>query len=148
MGLAQQGYPASAEAWRARFEDALGAGELVLVAVASAASGDSTGTVVGYARAGRRLPPGPDDPAPAGWYLAGAVVDERHRRRGAAHRMLSDLMAHAPAGEPVWSFVDSRNTASLALHAGLGFIEVLRAPVLLGEQFHGGDGVLFRREQP
>ncbi len=61
-----------------------------------------------------------------------------------ARRLVRDRLAHAPAGEPVWSMCDAGNAASLALHASTGFVEVLRAPRLLGETFVSGEGVLLR----
>ncbi|WP_380167237.1 GNAT family N-acetyltransferase [Jannaschia sp. R86511] len=132
---------ADPEGWAARLEQALAGGERVLVA-------EQDDVVVAYARCGVRAPADPDDPAPAGRWLTGAVVDPAHRRRGHARRLLGLLLAELRgAGEPVWSMAAADNEASLALHADLGFVEVLRAPRLLGEGFvAGGQGVLLRAD--
>jgi ribosomal protein S18 acetylase RimI-like enzyme len=136
-GLLLDAYGGTPGRWGERLGAALAAGELFLVAVRD-------DVVVGHARAGRRAPDHPDDAAPAGWYVTGLVVDPVHRRGGVARRLLADVLAHRPAGEPVWSFVNARNEASLALHADVGFSEVLRARRLLGCAFEGGEGVLLR----
>lgn len=131
--------------WEERLREALTAGELVLVAE------EPAGTVVGYARAGVRSPSPDDvhdDPSPWGWYVTGLVVAVAHRRRGVARRLVADVLALRPAGEPVWSVVDARNEASLALHAALGFTEVLRASRLAGVVVTGGEGVLLRHAPP
>jgi ribosomal protein S18 acetylase RimI-like enzyme len=137
--LLLEAYGGASAAWHERLAAALAAGELFLVAVRD-------DDVVGHARAGRRAPDRADDAAPAGWYVTGLVVDPAHRRGGVARRLLADLLAHRPEGEPVWSFVNARNAASLALHRRAGFSEVLRAPRLLGQTFGGGEGVLLRAD--
>lgn len=138
--LTHEQYGGDLAAWEVRTAAALGRGEQVLVAT-------EDDDVVAYAKAGRRLPTGPDDPAPGGWYLTGVVVAEGWRRRGVARRLtrllLNGLLA---TGEQVWSFTNARNAASLALHDDLGLTEVLRSPTLLGEEFDGGEGVLFRAD--
>lgn len=138
--LTQGHYGGDLAAWEVRTAAALGRGEQVLVAT-------DQDEVVAYAKAGRRLPTGPDDPAPAGWYLTGVVVAEPYRRQGLARRLTRLLLnGLLESGQPVWSFADARNEASLALHADLGMTEVLRAPRLLGEELDGGEGVLFRAD--
>ncbi|MFC5380142.1 GNAT family N-acetyltransferase [Aquipuribacter nitratireducens] len=131
--------------WEERLREALMAGELVLVAE------EPPGTIVGYARAGVRAPSPddlPDDPSPSGWYVTGLVVAVAHRRRGVARRLVADVLAMRPAGEPVWSVVNARDEMSLALHAALGFTEVLRASRMVGIAFTGGEGVLLRHDPP
>ncbi|WP_336920787.1 GNAT family N-acetyltransferase [Aquipuribacter sp. SD81] len=145
--LAVEHYGGDVAAWRERLAAPVAAGELVLVARAAAPGGPGEGDAdgaapVGYVRAGRRTPTG-DDPAPAGWWLTGLVVAASARGRGVGSRLVSTALAHRPAGEPVWSMANATNAASLALHEAAGFAEVLRAPVLLGEPFEGGEGVLF-----
>lgn len=138
--LTHEHYGGDPAQWEVLTAAALGRGEQVLVAT-------EDDDLVAYAKAGRRLPTGPDDPAPGGWYLTGVVVVESWRRQGVARRLtrllLNGLLA---GGKPVWSFTDSENTASLALHTSLGLSEVLRAPRLLGEEFRSGTGVLFRAD--
>lgn len=133
-------YGGDVEDWLVRSRAAMDRGDSLLVAQAGE-------DVVGYAKAGSRTAVGGDDPAPSGWYLTGAVVGPAWRRRGVARHLLSLLLAQLEAvREPVWSFANASNTASLALHRSLGFVEVLRAPVLLGEEFDGGEGVLLRKD--
>ncbi|MFC3689400.1 GNAT family N-acetyltransferase [Aquipuribacter hungaricus] len=137
-GLAHGWYGGDAGRWRTTMATALEQGERVVVA-------ECDGETVGYAKAGERLPTGPDDPAPAGTWLTGAVVAEQHRRAGVAGALVGLLLAELrPAGRPVWSMADAGNRASLALHARAGFTEVLRAPSMLGEDFRSGEGVLLR----
>ncbi len=124
--------------WVRRTGEQLDRGERVLLA-------EADGTVVAYARCGQRVPEDPDDPAPAGCWLTGAVTVPSHRRTGLARRLLGLLLAELRgSGRPVWSMTDSANEASLALHASLGFVEVLRAPRMLGQDFRSGQGVLLR----
>lgn len=147
--LAAAHYGGDVDAWRERLAAPVSSGELVLVARAGAtgARGDGdargAGAPLGYVRAGWRAPTG-DDPAPAGWWLTGLVVAAPARGQGVGSRLLATALAHRPAGEPVWSMANATNAASLALHDAAGFVEVLRAPVLLGEPFDGGEGVLLR----
>lgn len=137
-GLAHGWYGGDAGRWSTAMTAALEQGERVVVA-------ERDGEVVGYARAGERVPTEPDDPAPAGTWLSGAVVAEQHRRDGVATALVGLLLAELrPAGRPVWSMADAGNRASLALHARSGFTEVLRAPRMLGEDFRSGEGVLLR----
>lgn len=124
--------------WEATVAAQVDRGERVLLA-------EADGTVVGYAKAGDRVPTEPDDPAPAGRWLTGAVVAEQHRRTGVARGLVALLLAEVrPSAEPVWSMTDAADEASLALHADLGFVEVLRAPRMLGQDFRSGEGVLLR----
>ncbi len=105
------------------------------------------GEVAGFGRAGRiRLPPGsPPDSIPDGWYLLGVIVADRWRRRGIARELTRrrlDWIAERSA--EAWYFANARNSASLDLHAELGFGVVSRrfsAPRL---SFEGGEGVLCR----
>lgn len=102
--------------------------------------------IAGYGRVSEHRPaqPGPTD-APPGYYLGGVVVDPRYRRRGvglALTRARMDL-AFTMADE-VWYFTNARNTASIAMHARLGFTEVTRDFTFPGVSFPGAQGILFR----
>lgn len=145
--LAHAYYGGDLDGWQERLARAVTGGERVLLV--ETGRGTAERTVVAYARSASRAPTEPDDPAPAGTWLTGLVVDPEHRRRGHARRLLALLLAEAlPGGDPVWSMTNARNEASLALHARLGFVEVLRAPRMNGEDFEGGEGVLLRVGRP
>lgn len=140
--LAHGHYGGEVDGWERSLAEQLAGGERVLLA-------EADGTVVGYAKAGHRVPSEPGDPAPAGTWLTGAVVVQGHRRSGVARRLVGLLLAELrSSGRPVWSMSDAGNAASLALHADVGFVEVLRAPRLLGEAFASGQGVLLRSDPP
>ena len=135
-------YGGALDDWVVTVTEQLDRGERMLVA-------EVDGTVVAYAKTGHRAPHDPDDPAPVGMWLTGAVVAPDHRRSGIARRLVGLLVAERrPTDGPVWSMTDSANRASLALHAGLGFAEVLRAPRMLGQDFGSGTGVLLRLGTP
>ncbi|MGO9959560.1 MAG: N-acetyltransferase family protein [Solirubrobacteraceae bacterium] len=105
------------------------------------------GELAGYGRCARfeHGPDAPPDVAPEGYYMGGLLVASRWRRRGIAEALTRARMAwafeHAPE---VWYFTNARNTASLALHAKLGFVEVTRSFSYPTVSFDGGVGVLGR----
>ena len=82
-----------------------------------------------------------------GWYLTGVVVRLQSRRLGIAaeltRRRLAWIADRAPEAH---YFVNALNAASIALHAGFGFVEVerLASGALPGIDFEGGEGVLYR----
>jgi ribosomal protein S18 acetylase RimI-like enzyme len=111
--------------------------------------GSVDGEPAGYGELGRFDPPGdaPSNHAPAGWYLQGLVVGPQWRRLGLGaeltRRRLEWLAARA---EAAYYFANSRNLATIALHARFGFEELSRDFWYPGVTFTGGEGVLFRAE--
>ena len=111
------------------------------------------GCFAGFGRTTHFTPPpgAPANVAPEGYYVVGLLVDPGWRRRGVGLALTRARMAWAfqRAGE-VWFFANSRNRASLDLHARLGFVEVTRDFAFPGVSFDGGVGVLCRaaRQQP
>lgn len=101
--------------------------------------------VAGYSRVEYWTAPAdaPATTAPEGWYLMGLLVDPTHRRTGLGRALtaarLDWLRSRATRA---WYFANARNTASLALHASLGFREVTREFEFPGVRFEGGVGVL------
>jgi ribosomal protein S18 acetylase RimI-like enzyme len=107
------------------------------------------GRVVGYGKAELFAPP-PDAPtnvAPAGWYLAGVVVDPAHRRRGVGLALTAARLdwIGGRSGK-AWYFANVRNLATIDLHRALGFIEATRDFSFPGVTFEGGVGILFVRD--
>src|SRR5262249_8179899 len=109
--------------------------------------------VVAFARAGRlRQPdsplpdsPLPDSPLPDGWYLLGVVVVDRWRRHGIGMALTERRVAWLwQRTDSIHYIANSRNQASLDLHAGLGFVEVARGFTVSGMTFDGGEAVLCR----
>jgi GNAT superfamily N-acetyltransferase len=104
-----------------------------------------------FARAARWEPPStaPAEPntAPAGWYLLGVIVRDRWRRRGIGLELTRRRLEWIGkrTGEAYY-FANSRNGASIDLHAKLGFIELTRDFTFPGASFEGGEGILFRVE--
>ena len=98
------------------------------------------GAVIGYGRLVEVTEGGP-----AGLYLMGLLVAPAHRRRGVGEALTRVRIDAAleRRGE-VWYFANSRNAASLRLHARLGFEEVQRPFAFPGVTFDGGEGVLCR----
>jgi ribosomal protein S18 acetylase RimI-like enzyme len=102
--------------------------------------------VVGYGRVSEHRPArvGPHD-APGGYYLGGLVTDHRHRRSGIGLALTRARMSRVFAmADEVWYFTNAHNTASIAMHARLGFTEVTRYFHFPGVTFAGGQGILFR----
>jgi ribosomal protein S18 acetylase RimI-like enzyme len=116
------------------------------VAVAHSDSADEA-QPVGYARL--RLADVATEP-PIGYYLSGVVVDPGHRGHGIGGQLIRARMDFAwSAGAPaLYYFANSRNAASIALHAKLGFLEIKRPFEFPGIAFENGVGVLFRLERP
>jgi GNAT superfamily N-acetyltransferase len=99
--------------------------------------------VVAFARAGRLRQP--DSALPDGWYLLGVVVVDRWRRHGIGRALTERRVAWlSQRTDSVHYIANSRNQASLDLHAGLGFVEVARGFTVSGMTFEGGEGVLCR----
>jgi len=110
---------------------------IVLVAI-----GD--GRLVGWAKTHRFL--GAEGSAPAGHYLGGLTVRPEARRAGVATALTSARCAWIAEREgSVHCIISVTNDASLALHRGLGFIEVARARSFHGTLFDAGDGILLTR---
>ena len=107
---------------------------------------DRDGAVVGWAMAGPRAD-GPD--APAGYYVGALTVLPEGRRRGAGDRLLAGLCDWTwGRATRLWSVVNARNLASIAVHRRHGFDEVDRGPAFAGVTFTGGEGVLLRADRP
>jgi ribosomal protein S18 acetylase RimI-like enzyme len=103
---------------------------------------DGTTVVVGWGMVARW--PGQDD-VPDGHFVSALTVHPTWWRRGVGERIAGELMGWTrDRGESLWSVVNARNGASLALHRECGFVEVRRAPSLAGVEFDGGEGVLLR----
>lgn len=103
------------------------------------------GAVVGWAMAGPWGSPG----AQAGLHVTALTVHPEHRRRGVGDRLLAALTAWAwGRSDQIWSVVNARNEASVALHERRGF--VLDRPITdyAGMTFDGGRGVLLRAACP
>lgn len=117
-----------------------GASERRFVIVAERA-----GQTLGYGKCDLLDPVGNGGDAPSGWYLSGLVVEPRARRHGLG-RMLTEerirlLRGHADA---LWYCANLKNPTTIALHAGLGFLEYTRDFRIPGIEFTGGSGALFR----
>jgi len=99
--------------------------------------------VVAFARAGRLRQP--DSLLPDGWYLLGVVVVDRWRRHGIGRALTERRVAWlSQRTDSVHYIANSRNQASLDLHAAMGFVEVARGFTASGMTFDGGEGVLCR----
>jgi len=104
--------------------------------------------VVAHARAFRFEPSvnAPADVAPAGWYLAGVIVDPSWRRRGIGDALTSARLEWiARRADRALYFANARNRVTIELHAKLGFVELTRSFSYPGVTFDGGVGVLFER---
>ena len=63
---------------------------------------------------------------PAGWYLSGIIVAPAHRRRGVGRAITESRLSWiAERAREVYYFADTDNLASIHLHAGFGFVEVV-----------------------
>jgi GNAT superfamily N-acetyltransferase len=98
-------------------------------ATADEPAGPPPSRVVGAARVSL-FEPGANAPlnvAPPGWYLVGLVVAPEWRRHGIGLALSAARVRWALERAPeVWYFTGTRNRASFALHARLGFEEVTR----------------------
>lgn len=106
----------------------------------SAGSGD----VVGYSGAHRHwvVPDGEEE-----WVVAGLTVLPEARRSGVGIALLRAVVAEVARrdpGAPLFSVANVHNSASIALHERVGFVEVARGPAFAGATFEGGVGVLLR----
>ena len=108
--------------------------------------GELDGVVVGW---GMVAPWTDHDDAPHGHYVSALTVAPEARRRGVGERMLSQLGTWTwGRADRLWSVVNTRNEASLALHARHGFLEAGRAAAYAGITFEGGEGVLLCATRP
>jgi ribosomal protein S18 acetylase RimI-like enzyme len=103
--------------------------------------------ILGFGRVVQFQPPaeGARHLAPAGYYLAGVIVDPVSRRRGVARALTAARLEwiRVRAAE-VWYFANGRNAVSIALHSAFGFEEVTRDFWHPHASFEGGVGILFR----
>ncbi len=106
---------------------------------------EDTGTappkVVGWSGA-TRVPLQPGEPAR--WLTAGLTIIPEARRAGIGRlllRAVGDATASAEGG-PLYSVVNARNQASLALHEACDFRVLATGPRFAGIEFDGGVGVL------
>lgn len=103
------------------------------------------GELLGWARAHWWDPA--DPVAPAGYYLAGIEVARGCRHQGVGRRLTEARLGWiAQRDSSAWCVVNAQNTASLALHRSLGFVEVARAGQLGSVVFSGGSGVLLSKD--
>jgi ribosomal protein S18 acetylase RimI-like enzyme len=89
----------------------------------------SGGAVVGYAAAGRFLPPenSPGNCAPAGFYLRGVVVAVAARRRGIGGALTVDRLRWVgQRATEAFFCTTTDNEASIRLHSAFGFSELTR----------------------
>ena len=135
--------------YAARFERWIRGGadsEIALVLAAEVAEG-----LVGFGNVQHFVPP-PDAPAhaaPAGWYLAGLVVDPAHRRRGIGKRLTEERLDWiARRARRAYYFSNARNLVSIELHRRLGFVERTRDFWHPSARFEGGVGILFEKALP
>ena len=106
---------------------------------------------LGYGRAVYFEPPvgSPENIAPAGWYLAGVIVGQAHRRQGIGAELTRRRLEWVQqSATEAFYFVNAQNRVSLALHDAFHFEEVTRDFVFPGVAFVGGEGVLFRAALP
>ena len=102
---------------------------------------EADGAVVGWAMVAPWTRPG----AEAGPHVSALTVHPAHRRRGAGDRMLAALTQWTwDRADVLWSVVNARNEASLALHRRHGFVRVRAVGEYAGVTFDGGRGVLLR----
>jgi ribosomal protein S18 acetylase RimI-like enzyme len=135
------GDPAGHAAALARFPDGAGEGKSLLLV----AEIDGSAVAFGKCRYSERPADPAPDAGPEGWYLAGLIVDEAHRRRGVGRRLTAVRMDWIAARADVaYYFANARNAASIALHREFGFEELARRFTLPGAVFEGGEGILFR----
>lgn len=103
------------------------------------------GVVVGWAMAG----PWDGAGAQAGPHVSALTVHPEHRRRGVGDRLLGALEDWTwHRSDRLWSVVNARNDASLALHRRHGFVAVRRLASYAGVPFEGGWGMLLRAGRP
>lgn len=97
-------------------------------------------TPVAYGVVERLAVPG----LPEGWYLSGVVVAPSHRRRGIAACLTRARLDWVAARDRrAYYYTNARNQASVDLHAGFGFRELVRDLRVPGLTFSGGVGLLF-----
>lgn len=103
------------------------------------------GAVVGWAMVG----PWSGAGAQAGPHVSALTVHPDHRRCGVGDRLLAALEDWAwPRSDRLWSVVNARNDASLALHRRRGFVAVRRIASYAGMTFEDGWGMLLRAGRP
>jgi ribosomal protein S18 acetylase RimI-like enzyme len=108
---------------------------------------EADGEVIGFARAAR-LRPATDaspDTLPPGWYLTGLAVIDAWRRSGVGRELTYHRLRWvAKRARRAYYFTNTRNRASLDLHAALGFVEISRRFSIPNYSFGDGEGVLCR----
>jgi GNAT superfamily N-acetyltransferase len=105
------------------------------------------GALLGYAKTHRY--PAPDGAAPAGHYLGGIVVRPAARRRGVGRALTEARLAWIwERADAAYYLANARNTASVALHAGLGFRQVASGASFQAVTFDGGCGLVFEARRP
>ncbi|GEN80589.1 GNAT family N-acetyltransferase [Actinotalea fermentans] len=103
------------------------------------------GAVVGWAMAGAWGRPGAQD----GPHVTALTVHPEHRRRGVGDQLLAALTGWAwGRSDRMWSVVNARNEASVALHERRGFVLEGWIADYAGMTFDGGRGVLLRAARP
>ncbi|GAB2745907.1 GNAT family N-acetyltransferase [Sinomonas soli] len=109
--------------------------------------GPAEGTLLGYAKTHRY--PTPDGAAPAGHYLGGIVVHPAARRRGVGRALTEARLAWIwERADAAYYLANARNTASIALHEGLGFRQVASGASFQAVTFDGGRGLVFEARRP
>jgi ribosomal protein S18 acetylase RimI-like enzyme len=102
--------------------------------------------IAGYGKTGYFVPPedSPPNVAPEGWYLTGVVVRPAFRRQGIGSRLtISRLEWIATRADRAFYFANVRNKVSVALHSGVGFVEMTRDFHHPHASFEGDVGVLY-----
>ena len=103
--------------------------------------------VIAVGRVGYFTPPkdAPQNVAPTGWYLFGAIVTPAFRRRGIGRQLTAARLAWIrERAARAYYFANVKNRVSIAMHHEFGFMEVTREFVFPGAAFDGGVGALFK----
>lgn len=82
---------------------------------------------------------------PLAWVIAGLTVCPGYRRSGVGAHLVgavTDEVARKDPGALLYSIINVRNRASIALHRKAGFVEVACRKTFAGITFDGGIGVL------
>lgn len=64
------------------------------------------------------------EPWQDGYLLSGLSTAPQHRRKGYGTALVRDVLNHLPQGSKLYSHIEKKNTASLALHRQCGFAQV------------------------
>lgn len=91
----------------------------------------------------------PENCVPAGWYLLGLNVGPRMRRCGLGRALTAARLDWLRGrSDTVWYFTNSKNRASLELHASFGFVEARRGVWFPGISGPDAEIVLLRAILP